>query len=315
MKKRLAGLAKLVVSAALIVYLFSIVDFSEALTRYKSIHPGFLLAALALLVTQVAISALKWKLILRSDGLDTPYLALLKAYYIGNFLSLFLPSSFGGDIYRVYALSSKNRSLGKTTSSVLFDRVTGLFALLTIALFAYVSLPGGPYDLALIAIYGAGILSFFTLTTQRAVDTLRNSRFKMVSKASVLLASFRAYRMDITTLCTVLAISLLFQFTVVVINKIYAMALSIGIAFSELLVIVPLVYLTEVLPISINGIGVRDSAFVFFYATMGYTKEEGLAVALLVLAMRYVSGLVGGVVLLGSVIRQHFVPRAPEASR
>jgi hypothetical protein len=135
----------------------------------------------------------------------------------------------------------------------------------------------------------------------------------LISKSSVLLASFRTYRNDLGMLWKVLSISLLFQLGIVVINKIYAMALSIGIAFHELLVIIPLVYLTEVLPISINGIGVRDSAFVFFYSTLGYAKEDGLAIALLVLVMRYVSGLVGGLVLLGSVIRQHFfAARAPE---
>lgn len=313
MKKKLVGLLKLSVSVALIAYLFSIVDLSGLAERYRTIDPRFLILAVTLLVAQVAISALKWKLILRADGLDTPYLGLLRAYYIGNFLSLFLPSSFGGDIYRVYAVTSANKSLGKTTSSVLFDRLTGLLALLTISLFAYVSLPGGRYDLALVALYLAGIVSFFGLTSVRAVEMLRGSNLKLISKSSVLLASFRTYRNDLGMLWKVLSISLLFQLGIVVINKIYAMALSIGIAFHELLVIIPLVYLTEVLPISINGIGVRDSAFVFFYSTLGYAKEDGLAIALLVLVMRYVSGLVGGLVLLGSVIRQHFfAARAPE---
>lgn len=306
MKKKLVGLLKLSVSVALIAYLFSIVDLSGLAERYRTIDPWFLLLAVVLLVAQVAISALKWKLILRADGLDTPYLGLLRAYYIGNFLSLFLPSSFGGDIYRVYAVTSANKSLGKTTSSVLFDRLTGLLALLTIALFAYVSLPGGRYDLALIVLYAAGIASFAVMTSARVVDSLRESDLKWIAKGSVLLASFRTYRNDAGMLWKVLVLSLVFQFGIVVINKIYALSLSIGIAFHELLVIIPLVYLTEVLPISINGIGVRDSAFVFFYTTLGYAKEDGLAVALLVLAMRYVSGLVGGLVLLGSVIRQHF---------
>jgi len=309
MNKKVIGAIKLAVSSALIVYLFSIVDFGETFSRFKTIDSRFILAALALLIVQVAVSALKWKLILRSDGLDTPYLRLLNAYYIGNFLSLFLPSSFGGDIYRVYALSADNRSLGKTTSSVLFDRLTGLFALLTIALIGYVSMPDTKFDMVFVALYLLGLVSFWLCTSQRAVTALQASSIGIIRKLAVLLESFRTYRRDLSTLWKVIAISMFFQFMIVVINKIYALALSIDISLGELLVIIPLVYLTEVLPISINGIGVRDSAFVFFYVMLGYTKEEGLAVALLVLAMRYVSGLVGGVVLLGSVIRQHFVAR------
>ena len=94
---------------------------------------------------------------------------------------------------------------------------------------------------------------------------------------------------------------------IVVINKIYSTALFIDISFAKLLVVIPLVYLTEVIPVSINGIGIRDSAFVYFFVLVGQTKEEGLAIALLVLAMRYLSGLVGGAVLLASVMHKNFL--------
>ena len=85
------------------------------------------------------------------------------------------------------------------------------------------------------------------------------------------------------------------------------MALSIDIPMSQLIVIIPLIFLTEVLPISINGAGVRDSAFVFFFVMIGHTKEEGLAVGLLVIIMRYIGGLVGGSVLLSSIIHRHWL--------
>lgn len=310
MKKKLLGAAKLGISAMLIAYLYTIVDFNATFVRIKSINLGFMLIALILLVTQVAASTLKWKLILRADGLSIPFLRLLKVYYIGNFFSLFLPSSFGGDLYRVYALGSDNQHYGKTTSSVLFDRLSGLLALLTIALMGYVSLPGGKYDLVLLMIYLLGIGSFFLLTSKRTIDKLQDSRIKLIRKSSVLITSFRTYRLDYRMLCQVLVISLIFQFMVVVINKIYALSLSIDVPFGELLVIIPLVYLTEVLPISINGIGIRDSAFVFFFMMIEHSKEEGLAMALTVLTMRYISGLMGGLVLLYSVIHQHFLKKA-----
>ena len=310
MKKKLLVAAKLGVSVMLIGYLYTIVDFSATFVRIKSVNLGFILLAFILQFTQVAVSTLKWKLILRADGLNTPFLRLLKVYYIGNFISLFLPSSFGGDIYRVYALGSDNQRFGKTTSSVLFDRLSGLLALLTIALMGYISLPGGQYDLVLLMLYLSGIGTFYLLTSKRTIDKLQDSRFKMVQKSTVLITSFRTYRLDYRMLCQVLVISLIFQFMVVVINKIYALSLSIDVPFGELLVIIPLVYLTEVLPISINGIGIRDSAFVFFFTAIEHTKEEGLAMALTVLTMRYVSGLMGGLVLLCSVIHQHFLKKA-----
>jgi len=77
--------------------------------------------------------------------------------------------------------------------------------------------------------------------------------------------------------------------------KLYCVALNISIDIRYLYMVVPLIYLTETLPISINGLGVREGAFVFFFFQAGYTKEEALAVALLVVAMRYLfSMIIGG---------------------
>lgn len=310
MKKIILGFTKIAVSVSLLWYLISIVDIDATIDRLKDVDPHFVVIAFILLIVQVALSSSKWKLILQSDGLNVPFLFLLKTYFIGNFLGLFLPSSFGGDIYRVYALSSTNKRVAKTTSSVLFDRLTGLYALLTIALLAYVSLPGANYDLALILLYISGFAIFFLVTSKQTIHILENSGRSITRHLSTLLTSFRAYLLDIRNFWKILVIALLFQFMIVVINKLYTLALSIDIPFSMLLVIVPLVYLTEVLPISINGAGVRDSAFVFFFVSIGHTKEEGLAIGILVLAMRYVSGLLGGLVLAGTMVRRHLVRRA-----
>jgi hypothetical protein len=93
-----------------------------------------------------------------------------------------------------------------------------------------------------------------------------------------------------------------FQLNIVVINKVYTMSLGMEVSFGTLLVIIPLIYLTELLPISINGLGVRESAFGFFFVLIGHTVEEGLAVSLLVIGMRYLTGTLGGVLLLVTLL-------------
>ena len=305
MKKILFVIAKIAVSVSLLLYLISIVDINATLIRLSEIKVGYAVIAFFISIVMVMLSALKWKIILRSDGLDTRYATLLQSYYIGNFLGLFLPSGFGGDVYRVYALSSAGKRIGKVTSSVLFDRLTGLGALLSIALFGYISLPGTDYDLVLFLMYMAGLVVFFLLTSARTIDKLGTSNRILVGHLTALLASFRSYRINLRQLGRIVTIAILFQFLIVVNNWLYTLALSINIPFHQLLVIIPLVFLTEVLPISINGAGVRDSAFVFFFVLIGHSKEEGLALGLLVIAMRYICGLVGGSVLLTSIVQRH----------
>jgi uncharacterized membrane protein YbhN (UPF0104 family) len=124
----------------------------------------------------------------------------------------------------------------------------------------------------------------------------------IVKKFAKILRSFRAYRTHRRLLVLVLLLAFAFQLNVVVINKVYTLALGIDVSFSLLLVIIPLIYLTEALPISINGLGVRESAFAFFFVMNGLTVEEGIAVSLLIVAERYLLGILGGSLLLASVI-------------
>lgn len=312
MKKTLFFVAKLTISVSLLAYLVSIVDFNATLARLRDIEVGFAVIAFFISIGMVMLSALKWKIILRADGLDAPYLSLLQSYYIGNFLGLFLPSAFGGDIYRVYALSSFGKGVGKVTSSVLFDRITGLFALLSISLIGYLILPETRYDHYVIIFYIAGIAIFFLLTTLSVIDRLRTYQQTPIRYLIDMLRSFRSYRLEPRNFLKIIAIAFLFQFLIVVNNTLYTFALSIDIPFRQLIVIIPLVFLTEALPISVNGAGVRDSAFVFFFVLLGHTKEEGLAIGLLVIAMRYIGGLVGGSVLVASVIRRHLTTRTKQ---
>jgi hypothetical protein len=195
----------------------------------------------------------------------------------------------------------------------LFDRITGLYALLSISLFGYISLPDTDYDLALVLVYVSGIIVFFSLTSKGSIGWFERLHRGPIRHIATLLTSFRSYRMNLRSFAKVVAIALLFQFLIVVNNTLYTFALSIDIPFSQLLVIIPLVFLTEVLPISINGAGVRDSAFVFFFVMIGHTKEEGLALGLLVIAMRYIGGLVGGSVLVTSLIQRHLVTRGQQS--
>ncbi len=310
MKKNLLGVGKLLVSAALLSYLLTLIDLETLLSRFTSIKWGFLALAVVMLLSQISLSSLKWQLILKSDAVEFSYFFLLRTYLIGNFFSLFLPSSFGGDIYRVITIKNRSASLIKSTSSVLFDRLTGLLALISIAAFSYLALPKSSHKILVLVCYIASLSCFALAASETFYKKLDLARSRFLSKAAHMLRSFGTYGRDKKLILMALSISFVFQFSVVVIIKLYCMALDIDMLFSYLLVIVPLILLTEMLPISINGIGVRDSAFVFFFVWLGYSSEEGFAVALLLLVTRYSFGLIGGSVLLSSVLKQEIKGRS-----
>lgn len=293
---------KVSVSVGLIYYLFTLIDLDRLLDQLRKVDFRYLVAALLLLLAQIAISSSKWHMILRSDGVLMRLAFLIKTYMIGNFLSLFLPTSFGGDIYRVLAVRGINRDLAKSTSSVLFDRLTGVLALVSICMIAYLALPDQPYEPVVLIGYVLGVAGFLIVSSDAAIRIINASKVALVRKIGKILGSFRNYRRDPRTLALVILLSFIYQLNIVIVNKMYTTALGLDIPFSVLLVIIPLIYLTEILPISINGLGVRESAFGFFFVLIGHTVEEGLAVSLLVIGMRYLLGLLGGTLLLLTLV-------------
>lgn len=302
MKARILFWLKIAVSIGLLGYLLTLIDLDQLLARLRSLDLGYLGLAYALLLGQVGISATKWQRILRSDGLVMPLPFLFKTNLIGGFISLFLPTSFGGDVYRVVAAQGVNQDLAKSTSSVVFDRLTGFFALISICMVGYVALPEQPYGLLVAILYVLGVIGFLVASSNVAIRLIGGSRLPFVNRFAKILRSFRNYRTHRRLLAIVLLLAFAFQLNVVVINKIYTLALGIDVSFALLLVIIPLIYLTEALPISINGLGVRESAFAFFFVMNGLTVEQGVAVSLLIVAERYVLGLLGGSLLLASVL-------------
>ena len=301
-KARVLFWLKVCVSVGLIYYLFTLIDLDRVLDQLRKVDFRYLIVALLLLLAQIGISSSKWHLILRSDGVLMRLPFLIKTYMIGNFLSLFLPTSFGGDIYRVLAVRGINRDLAKSTSSVLFDRLTGVLALVSICMIAYLALPDQPYEPVVLIAYVLGVAGFLIVSSDTAIRIINASKISLVRKIGKILGSFRNYRRDPRTLALVILLSFIFQLNIVIVNKMYTMALGLDIPFSVLLVIIPLIYLTEILPISINGLGVRESAFGFFFVLIGHTVEEGLAVSLLVIGMRYLLGLLGGTLLLLTLV-------------
>ena len=287
MKNKLLLIVKILVSGGVIYYLFKQICFQKLLHTYLNINLLILIITIIILFLQSSLSSLKWKYILTSDNIYAPYLFLLKSYFIGSFISLFLPTSFGGDLYRVYSLKRYNLDALQNASSVLFDRICGLFALASISIISYTFFYKHIIDYRFLGIYFFGIILFLIFSSERVLDFLDTIKLKILSFFLSILRSFNQYRSRKKTLLKSLVISFVFQNNIIWVVKLYCVALNIGIDIKYLYMFVPLIWLTETLPISINGLGVREGAFVFFFVQAGYTKEEALAVALLVIAMRY----------------------------
>ena len=301
--KKYTKIIKILISLGIMVYLLRLVDFGVVWEQFLELNLFILILAFLILFFQCALSSLKWKIILTAESKDIPFLFLMKRYLIGNFISLFLPSSFGGDLYRIYALGEYNKDYLQNISSVLFDRISGLFALASISIISFAFFYKENISYQFFIAYALAILTFWGLTSSRFIAKLQRTNKKIISFFNNILESFQNYRKNVRVLVLSLAISFWFQINIVILNHFYCFALNIDLPITFLFTVIPLVYLTEALPISINGLGVREGAFVFFFTQTGVSKEKALALGLLVISIRYIFiMLIGGPLFLKEIL-------------
>ncbi len=306
MKKRLTLVAKLVVMAGLLAVLYRHVDFDAFRGALAGMKWGWLPLIYALLLMNTTLSSLKWQLLLRADGVRVPLPSLLSSYLIGTFFNLFLPSSIGGDSYRVVE-ASRHGGAAKSFASVFADRLTGFLALaiwgLLFSAVGWSSLPDKRILWLPVLVFGMMATMVFALVQRTwLVAVLRFLHFDRLNKLDAFLHRFldslASYHANRALLAKVFSISLFFQIMAMVIIFSISKAMGWQVPFIYFSIFVPLITLGEALPISIFGIGVRDSLYVFFFSQGGATREQALSMALVYVLITTVYSLLGGVLFL-----------------
>ena len=306
MKKPLVLLAKLGVMAVLLAVLYRNVDFAAFRAALAGMEWRWLPPIYAMLLLNTTLSSMKWKMLLKADGVQVSLGTLLSSYLTATFFNLFMPSSIGGDAYRVVD-AGRHGGAAKSFASVFADRLTGFLALavwgLLFSAIGWSRLPDKRILWLPVLVFGLMAAMVFALVQRRMlVAVLRAFRIDRLKKLDAfihrVLDSMAAYRGDRRLLARVFGISLFFQMMAITIIFSIATALGWQVPFVYFCIFVPLITLGEALPISIFGIGVRDSLYVFFFAQAGAAREQALSLALVYVLITIVYSLFGGVVFL-----------------
>ncbi len=302
--------AKLLVSFGLLAFLISRSEIDIASLRESLRKTDPLYVFLALLTPYIGflVTSLRWQGLLRVQGVHIRQPVLFRSCMVAIFFNQIMPSTIGGDMIRMYDSWKAGATKGIAISTIVVDRVLGLFAL---AIFAVLGLffvrkniaDFGYVPLAIVTVaFGLGgfiALVFspfsFMVNLSRAIYTKFPGPFaKFFGKVDRAVEPFRGQH---HSLARALAFSLVLQLNVVLLHYLLGLAVGIQLGFLEYFYIVPVALFVMLIPISINGIGVRESMFVFMLGSMGVPKSDALVLSLLAFAIFLVHGLMGGLVL------------------
>src|SRR5476651_1979473 len=134
---------RLSIGAALVYLLLSKLELSFAAVKVHltELPLVLLLAALALDQLGQMLCAYRWAELSTLGGWPSKFKDTFPIYFTGMFFNMCLPTSIGGDVWRVVGLSRKTGSKSAAVASVFMDRNVGLAALLVVGLIASVSSP------------------------------------------------------------------------------------------------------------------------------------------------------------------------------
>lgn len=307
MKKHLALLAKLVVMGGLLALLYRNVDFAEFRAALAGLQWGWIPLIYALLLANTALNSWKWGLLLKADDIAIPLRSLMCSHLIGTFFNLFLPSSIGGDAYRVVDVGRRSGAGAKSFAAVFAERLMGFLALaiwgLLFSIVGWSRLPDKRIlflPVIVFSLMGGMVFALVQRTWLVAVwQAFRLNRLrKLDAFLHRFLDSLAGYHADRRLIAWVFGLSLVFQMIAITTIFCISQALHWDMAFVYFCIFVPLITLGEALPISIFGIGVRDSLYVFFFAQGGATREQALSMALVYVLITIVYSLLGGVLFL-----------------
>jgi uncharacterized protein (TIRG00374 family) len=295
------------VTVLLYALVFYWTDARALTSRLAAARLEYVAAGVLLYGAGQALSAWKWRLLLRPVGLGAVrYGRLLAFYFIGMFFNLFLPTIVGGDAVKAVLLARETGSPVRATTSVFMERNLGLFALLSIALIAACRAPRvtimGVTLATLTLLLFAGFVAANVVLATRGVYGLVDRIIAatplagMGARATPLHEAVSAYRAHPALVVGTVLLSFVFQGVVIAVVFLNARALDLQFPFSTVGVFVPLISLAAMIPVSVNGLGVREALYIFFFGRLGASTEVSVSLALLYLAVTLIASLPGGVV-------------------
>ncbi|MEO8076501.1 MAG: lysylphosphatidylglycerol synthase transmembrane domain-containing protein [Acidobacteriota bacterium] len=297
--------AKAAVSIILLWILFSRVDVVRlwAVARHASVP--WLVAALGLYLAMIVTSAWRWDLLLKAQGLVFPFARLVASFLVATFFNNFLPSNIGGDVIRISDTAPAAGSKTLATTVVLLDRGLGLLGLVLVAAMGASAGPGFARSTGGL---GAGMLwAGFGLAAMIATPALLmpNGLAALLKPLRVfhpdwvderigrITAALARFRESPGALGGCFAGAVAVQGLLVGFYLAVAHSMSMPITFAALAVIVPISFIVQMVPISMNGFGVREATFGFYFGRLGLPLESGVLVSLMGAALMMVFSLSG----------------------
>lgn len=310
MASRPLGLAlRLVIAGGITGYLLWKVHPREVMAATSGADWKLIGLAVVLVLLDRSLMAYRWiALLCTIEPWQRPPLgAVMRIFFVSTFLGTFLPASVGGDAVRSYSMLKLNVAGGDAVASVFMDRMLGVASVLLMAVAGLFLARDLATDTAILAglVFSAALCLFtlFAIFSHRGAQVAsRLAALIPVARvqrmAGRIVESVRKYARHPRPLLNVLFCSVLVQ--VLRILQAYYLGRGLGIAapLSAYFALIPLILLVMLLPVTFNGIGTGQAAFVWAFRHAAVPDAAAFALSILFVGLGIVGNLPGALLYL-----------------
>jgi uncharacterized protein (TIRG00374 family) len=308
---RVSNFLRIAFAVALTAYLLYKSHPREVASALAGVSWSWIGLAILLVLVDRALMAVRWIWLLRpvEPRFMPPTSALMRIFFVSTFVGSFLPMSVGSDAVRTWQSTQRGVPGAQALASVLMDRVLGIASILIAAVGGFLiypellDVPGVVIGLAASAAGCVVALLFvFSSSWDALVRRAILPRLPQRAQPAIdrILAALQAYQAHHGTTSLVLAASVGVQILRIIQAWCLGMSLGIALPVAAYFGNIPVVLLIMLLPVSINGFGTSQLAFVAMFARNGVPQAPVFALSVLFVALGFVGNLPGAFLFLTS---------------
>jgi uncharacterized protein (TIRG00374 family) len=312
---------KVAFSVALIAFLLWRIPLARVAVALASADPRWLAAAAGVMLLSNLLGSYQWWRLLRVADIRIPLWKACTYYHIGLFFNNFLPANIGGDIARVADSSRHGGTTGAAVSAVMMDRLIGTVALASLALVT--TLPAVDHFhlalayLCLVAFFVISVGLLWGLFHPRLLPAIERALARvglgrLSPHLDELALRLEAYRGARALLARMLVVATVTQLMRIGVHFLVSRALGLHISLQYFLLFVPLLAVIVSLPISLNGLGLREGAGVLLFGLIGVDRPRAFSLQFLTYLVAVAVSLLGGFAYLIRIPQRRAAARSLE---
>jgi uncharacterized membrane protein YbhN (UPF0104 family) len=303
---------KLTVSVVLLVLLFSRIDVANLWASARQASLVWMAIALGFYAVSILVMVWRWSLLLDAQDVSMPFPALFGSMSVALFFNNFLPSNIGGDVVRISDTAKVARSKTLAALVILADRTMGMMGLVLVAAMG-VSLVASPVGRAPLPVWPSWLWAGFTsgmlvaglvLWSPGGVGWMLRPLTVLHpewvgGRIGSLTATLQRFRSHMGAIVICFAGAVIVQVMTVAFGWAVARALGIPIGPFDLAVVVPLAGVVQMIPVSVNGFGIREATYSLYFTRIGLPIESAILLSLTSTALVMLYSLTGAAVYVG----------------